>query len=287
MVRISLVPKRLARRALGDVAPHASRVRDMRGRGLAAAALLSWSVVVAAPRAALAEPSAESRALHALFDEADKAEGQGHYAEALSKFQLVLQARPTPGVRFHLANCEEHLGQLVSALENFKTARDQATSQSAADVLRAVEGRIPALEKRIPQVTLNVPPDVDGATVTMQGREVPRALWGAPIPGRPRRAGHRRERAGARRLLGLAEGRRGSARRGHHGDAREAHPHLATTTSSSAAAPTAAASTAPAPACSGVFGEPRAHGGDSDHGGRRRARGLGCRRVPGRRREPR
>jgi hypothetical protein len=78
----------------------------------------------------------------------------------------------TAGVRYHVALCEEHLGQLARALSDYAAAAEQARSENAKDVLRTVGKQLDALEPRVPRLTIRVEPAVPGTSVTVDGEPV-------------------------------------------------------------------------------------------------------------------
>src|SRR5580692_11189003 len=58
----------------------------------------------------------------ALFRKGREAAEKGDWATACPKFAESQRLDPAPGTLLNLADCEEHLGQLASAYEHFKTA---------------------------------------------------------------------------------------------------------------------------------------------------------------------
>src|SRR5450432_3063486 len=107
-------------------------------RRLVLAAALSMLI----SRAAVADDApttAQLNAARALFIAAEKDEDAQRWSEAFEKLQRVAQVKLTPGVRYHLALCEEHLGRLVAALSDYKTAASDALAGKASDVLRLVD----------------------------------------------------------------------------------------------------------------------------------------------------
>src|SRR5690349_9230742 len=98
------------------------RARSVSGpaalRGGACALLLSSLVTIAR-----AEPSAaEIKTARQLFAEAESLRSKGDCRTAAEKLRLALQIKETPGLRFHLAHCEERLGQLVQADADYRRA---------------------------------------------------------------------------------------------------------------------------------------------------------------------
>src|SRR5260221_4408043 len=99
-----------------------------------------------------APTTAQLNAARSMFIAAEKDEDAQRWSEAFEKLQRVAQVKLTPGVRYHLALCEEHLGRLVAALSDYKTAASDALAEKASDVLRLVDRRITDTTERIPHV---------------------------------------------------------------------------------------------------------------------------------------
>lgn len=117
-------------------------------------------------------PDAVLSAARDLFLAAEKDEDAGRWSDALDKLQRVAQVKLTPGVRYHTALCEEHLGRLVAALNDYKAAADQARVEKASDVLRLVDRRVVDSAERVPRITIVVVPTLQDATVRLDGRPV-------------------------------------------------------------------------------------------------------------------
>jgi hypothetical protein len=151
-----------------------------------AMALLAFAVCALSPRPAIAaEPtSAEIAAARQLFAEARAAEDAQDWATAASKIKEAISIKETPGLRFHLAYCEEHLGMLVEALVDYERAEDAARSKND-DVEKQVGPRKEALRKRTPTITALLVSDVGDAELTIDGHAVAPALIGKPVPQNP------------------------------------------------------------------------------------------------------
>ena len=82
---------------------------------------LASAALAAAPRvAAAAEPTpSEISVARRLFDEGKAAEDAGRWREAIEKFRKAIAIKDTPGLRYHIAKCEEESGALVEALRNY------------------------------------------------------------------------------------------------------------------------------------------------------------------------
>jgi hypothetical protein len=118
-----------------------------------AASLAAGSVTFTLPfrHAEAADETAKART---LFQEGVQLEAGGNYGAALSKFQDVAQIKRTPTVVFHIALCQEKLGQLVAALGGYRiAAHDAADDPKQAKVASTAQDAVTALEKRIPTLT--------------------------------------------------------------------------------------------------------------------------------------
>jgi hypothetical protein len=149
---------------------------------------LAIACALLSPRPAVAaEPTlAEIAAARRLFTEARAAEDVEDWATAASKIKEAISIKETPGLRFHLAYCEEHVGMLVEALVDYERAEEAARSKND-EVEQKVGPRKEALRKRIPTVTVLLPPDVSDTAMTIDGRPVAAALMGKPVPQNPGR----------------------------------------------------------------------------------------------------
>lgn len=96
-----------------------------------------------------AQSQADLDRARGLFKEGVALSAEGDWAGALAKFQAVSQVKMTMQVAFNIAECEEHLGQLVAALGHYRLAEEGAMSAGKQSVLEQVRARIADLESRI------------------------------------------------------------------------------------------------------------------------------------------
>lgn len=149
---------------------------------------IGWAVVAflgvtSATSLLRAEPSpAELRAARQLFASAEKDEDHARWADALDKLRRVSQVKLTAGVHYHIALCEEHLGQLAAALDEYTSAEDQARQEKAQDVMALVDKRIADLGPRVPRLTIRLVPNVQDAEVTLDGTRLPQTVLGTALP---------------------------------------------------------------------------------------------------------
>jgi hypothetical protein len=139
---------------------------------------------MAAPRPALAaDPSrSELAAARDLFSRAERDEDAGRWADALDKLRRAGTVKMTPGIRFHVALCEEKLGQLVAALADYAAAEATARAEGNKDVLDAIADPIAALRARVPTLTITPPAGAKDAVVSLDGTPLAPGLLGTPIP---------------------------------------------------------------------------------------------------------
>ncbi len=120
---------------------------------------------------ASAEPSsAEVQKARELFAQAEKDEAAGNWSAALEKLTRAIQVKDTAGLRFHVATCEENLGRLRAAQDDYVAAEKQAAADHNKEVLAAVADPLAALRARIPTLQVVVPADVPDAEVRLDDR---------------------------------------------------------------------------------------------------------------------
>jgi hypothetical protein len=152
----------------------ASRLR------LAAAVSACLFAVVPASAQAATDPAAAD----ALFQKGREAAEKGQWAVACPKFAESQRLDPAPGTLLNLADCEEHLGQLASAYEHFKTALE--TMPGNDDRIPFAKSRVAVLEKSVPHLTLNASPDLPAdAKVMRDDVQLGSASFGLALPVNP------------------------------------------------------------------------------------------------------
>ncbi|RYZ01551.1 MAG: hypothetical protein EOO73_35120 [Myxococcales bacterium] len=152
------------------------------------------ALVRAAPEPTPSEISVARR----LFEEGKAAEDAGRFREAADRFRKAIVIKDTPGMRFHLARCEEEQGALVEALVEYDRARELLDSGiKAPDVDRLLPDARKRVEAKVATVTLRLPDGVAGASVELDGKALSSSVLGVPIPVNP----------GKHRLSATATGR--------------------------------------------------------------------------------
>jgi hypothetical protein len=147
--------------------------------------LAVWLVCGAPLPCRAAPPEAELQAARDLFQQAVHDEDSWKWSEALEKLRRVAQVKLTAGVRYHMALCEENLGQIATAYTDYGAAEAQAKSEGAQDVLRLVGRQIHALGPRVPRLTLHLVPALPGAELTLDGEPMAKELLDTPVPVNP------------------------------------------------------------------------------------------------------
>lgn len=121
---------------------------------------------------ALAEPTQnELSAARISFREAVALEGEQKWAEAAAKLHEALAVKDTPGLRFHLAHCEEQQGMLLEAAADYDRATELiAHGAKAPDVQKLLAPASADVKNRTPRVIVELPPDVASVAVLLDGK---------------------------------------------------------------------------------------------------------------------
>jgi tetratricopeptide (TPR) repeat protein len=134
---------------------------------------------------ARAQPTpGEVQAARELFTKAEADEDAGKWADALDKLKRATSVKPTPGLRFHIALCEEKLGQLVAALADYTAADQMAHDQNNKDVIDAVAEPLKTLRIRVPTLTIEVAA-AQGSQIELDGKPIAQGLYGVGMPVEP------------------------------------------------------------------------------------------------------
>ncbi len=138
----------------------------------------------AAPTPPVSQPTPDQlQAARELFSAASKDEGASRWSDALEKLHRVADVKLTAGVRYHIAFCEEKLGQTATALAHFAEARDAAEREHNKEVLDLLkEPFLSDLHARVPTLSIDVPSDAKDAVVTIDDHPHPSGLWGVAVP---------------------------------------------------------------------------------------------------------
>jgi hypothetical protein len=109
----------------------------------------------------------------------------GRCADAVPHFVESQRLAPTPKALLNLADCEDQLGDLVSAQEHSVAARDLA-QQRADPLLPMAEKNLTALEKRLPRLTIVLAHDAPAqTTASRDGTALGSVSINAALPTNP------------------------------------------------------------------------------------------------------
>jgi tetratricopeptide (TPR) repeat protein len=113
-----------------------------------------------------------SRAREA-FQEGIALESGGKHADALKRFREVAAVKKTPQVLFHIALCQEKIGQLAEALDGYRVAGQLAGSDpKLADVRRTIEESMRNLDAQVPAVQVKRGKGARNAILVVDGQRV-------------------------------------------------------------------------------------------------------------------
>jgi hypothetical protein len=136
---------------------------------------------------ALAQTAQDLAAARQIFNDGKELEKLRDWAGALEKFKKVAGVKMTPQVRFHIALCEENLGNFASAMRGFQLAAEEArlAGSTAAEVAEKAPPRVEALRKRIGMLKIEVTGKVITSKILLDGLPVVEASFGVELPVNP------------------------------------------------------------------------------------------------------
>ncbi|MES1185737.1 MAG: hypothetical protein ABUL60_18135 [Myxococcales bacterium] len=152
------------------------------------ALLVALVPVLRAPAAGAApEPTpSELSVARRLFDEGRAAEDAGRWREAADKFRKATTIKDTPGMRFHLARCEEEQGAFVEALVEYDRARELIDSGiRAADVEKLLADARERVRAKVALLTVRLPSGIENVSVELDGKALSGSVLGVPMPINP------------------------------------------------------------------------------------------------------
>jgi hypothetical protein len=145
-----------------------------------------WALLLGTAPLAADPISTEIVLARALFAEARAAEEAKDWSLAASKLRDAIAIKETGGLRFHLAYCEEQQGLLVEALVDYERS-DDLTVGTNEEFRAQLPAKRESLRRRIPTITLLVPPKPPNPTLAVDGHVMPPAVQGKAIPLNPGR----------------------------------------------------------------------------------------------------
>jgi hypothetical protein len=149
--------------------------------------LFAWiagALVLGAPAFAADPLPTELALARRLFSEARMAEESKDWPLAVSRLLDAISIKETPGLRFHLAYCEEQQKLLVEALLDYERAEDLPVGNNE-EFRSQIPARRASLLKRIPTLTLLLGRDSLSANLVIDGHGLPATSFGKPIPLNP------------------------------------------------------------------------------------------------------
>lgn len=143
--------------------------------------------LLASPTLAAGEPTpSELGVARRLFDEGRAAEDAAHWHEAADKFRRATTIKDTPGMRFHLARCEEEQGAFVEALVEYDRARELIDrGVRAPDVEKLLAESRERVRAKVALLTVRLPSDVKNVSVELDGNALSASVLGVPMPINP------------------------------------------------------------------------------------------------------
>lgn len=155
------------------------RVRNARWPRLAPAAGLLAALALAPRDARAGDPAAARELLKRGYVLAE----DGRCADAAPLYEESVRLDPKAITFINLADCEEKLGRLGSALGHWVDARARAKIEANAAIEAEAEQRAKALEPRLARLTLVLPRDApEGTTVVRDGLPLGAASLGLETP---------------------------------------------------------------------------------------------------------
>ncbi|HEY3496445.1 MAG TPA: hypothetical protein VGK73_17220 [Polyangiaceae bacterium] len=127
--------------------------------------------------------SSDIQSAKRLFSEAMVLEETGAWSQAAEKLREALAIKETPGLRYHLAHCEEQMGALVAASLDYARAAELIRGGAKApDVQQLLTLAIQRMLTRVPKLTLVAPPGLEELAVAVDGNAVDAAVLGQATP---------------------------------------------------------------------------------------------------------
>lgn len=132
---------------------------------------------------AVAADASDKAAAEALFQQAKTLMDQKQYSEACEKFRVSQELDAGLGTLLHLADCYEKMGRTASAWATFEEAASVAASRGDTNRHDIARGRAMAVKPRLSYVVVRSAEVMPTGTIVMRdGRAIPSAVWGVPVP---------------------------------------------------------------------------------------------------------
>jgi hypothetical protein len=163
------------------------------GRGASSAcravatAVVGVAVALSVPRAVARGAEQDRAVAQALFEQGRSLMNEKRWGEACPKLAESHRLDPAGGTLLNLGLCYEGWGKTATAWAVLKDALARARADGRADRESFIRGRLQALQDRLSFVTVVVSRRADdpGLRIWLDGLELGRAGWNAPIPSDP------------------------------------------------------------------------------------------------------
>lgn len=155
-------------------------IGGVRRRALALAMLVA--ITAGASPAWGAAIAAEDQAAQQAFRDGVEAARQGRWADARARFEQAYELSPRPVVLINLAGAQARTGMLRAAVGNYRRILEEETAPETASFRRAAADVLPALEARIPSVQARVSGLVPTDTIAIDDEPVTAESLGAGVP---------------------------------------------------------------------------------------------------------
>lgn len=153
----------------------------MTGRGgprLAAACLVAaLSLAITSTLARAVSPAAE-----ALFQEGRRLLAAGETDAACARFSESYAAEASSGTLLNLALCHEKQGKIATAWAEYRGAARLARNQGREDRASVADGKVGALEARLPRLTSVAARPVPGLQIATEGGALGEGGLGVAVP---------------------------------------------------------------------------------------------------------
>jgi hypothetical protein len=160
-------------------------------RKLWLAMLAAAPLMLGVPSAWGQQPDDQTRAAaRTLASEGDAAWDQGDYTLAHDRFKRAYALVKAPPLALREAECLVKMGKLLEASERYAAITNTPLDAKAPDVFKEAVAKArtdgDALRARLPQLELAVEGEgTEGSKILVDGKDVPRALWGVKLPLNP------------------------------------------------------------------------------------------------------
>jgi hypothetical protein len=155
-------------------------------RSSGAAPLLAAAILAASGLSAGAAHASDPAAAREQLKQGWALKEAGRCSEAIPHFVESQRLDPKPKALLNLADCEDRLGDLVSAQQHSVQARDLARQDADPLLLAVAEQHLAALDKRLPRLTIvlahDTPPDT---AVSRDGTALGSVSLGVALPANP------------------------------------------------------------------------------------------------------